>query len=73
VAGGFVYEVASVEDLSAAEKGFLDHTVQDFAIVRCDFVAMMEGGGVDGELLVRLPDHEVCVTACGDRSFLWRK
>ena len=44
--------------LFAAEKSFLHDTVQYFAFIRCDFVAMVEGVGGDGELLVRVPDDE---------------
>ena len=59
--------------LFAAQEGFFDDTIQQFAFIRCDLVAVVEGGGGDGELLIGAPDDEVGVTANGDRSFLWRE
>ena len=43
-------EVARIIYLFAAEKSLLHDAAQDFSIVRCDFVAVVEGGGGDGEL-----------------------
>src|SRR5262245_53919414 len=54
--------------LSPAKKSFLHHSTQRLAVVRCDFVAMVEGGGVDDELLVRVPDHDVGIVPNSKRT-----
>ena len=64
-----IYE-ATIIYLSPAKKSLLHHAAERLALVRCDFVAMVEGGGVDDELLVRVPDDNVGIVPNGDRAFL---
>ena len=50
-------------NLSSAKKSLLHDPTQRLALVRSDLVAMMQGVGVDDELLVRIPDHDVSIEA----------
>jgi hypothetical protein len=54
---------------SAAKESFFYDTNEWLVVVRGDFVAVMEGGGGDGELGVGIPDDEIRVVAHRDRAF----
>src|SRR5688572_3290943 len=52
-----------------ANPGLLHHAPQLRAEVGCDFVAVADDLGGDGEGLVGIPDHKVCIVADGDLAF----
>jgi hypothetical protein len=59
-------QVTLVMNLSPAEERLLHDATQYFTGVWSDLVAVVEGGGGDGELLVRVPDYKVSVGSNDD-------
>jgi hypothetical protein len=62
--------IADIIYLFAAKKSLLHYPTQWFVIVRGDFVAVVEGGGGDGELGVGVPDDEIGVVAGRDAALV---
>jgi len=63
-------EGALVVNELAAKIGLVDFAAQGVAIIRSEFVAVVEGGGIDGEELVGIENGEVGIFARGDGAFL---
>src|SRR5215510_1089867 len=61
-------QVANIVNLLSANESLLHDTVQRITIIRSDFVTMLESCGVNGELIVGVPDYDISVIANGDRS-----
>src|ERR1041385_5287042 len=64
-----VHKVAPIIYLSSAKESFLHNPAKHFAVVRRDLVAMLQRSRGNGELLVRVPDHEIGIVPNGNRSF----
>ena len=69
VAQGGLRKVADIIYLSAAKKSLLYDAAQRLSLVWRDLVAVVEGVGGDEELLIGVPDDEIGIGACGNRSF----
>jgi len=61
--------IASIINLSPAKESFFYDTNEWLVIVGGDFVAVVEGGSRDGELVVGIPDNEIGVVPNRDRAF----
>ena len=62
----FADEFAAIIYLPATKKSFLYHTIQNSALVRCQFVPMMQRYGLNSKLLGGIPNDKVGVIADGN-------
>src|SRR5207248_8339132 len=59
---------AIINHLSAHESFFYD-AAQGLTVIRRQLVPMLDHGRLDGELLVRIPDHDIGIVTILDHAF----